>query len=70
MILPNPEKFTRKQDGITLKNAVNWIHLGRAQAKGTADGQAKSHAIITNSTVPPDCVERVISQCGDMTVYQ
>ena len=32
--------------------------------------QTKSHAIITDNTVPPDCLERVISQRGEMTIYQ
>ena len=70
VILRNPEKFTTKQGWKHSQNAVYWIHLGRAQEKGIAFWQTKSHAIITNSTVPPDCIERVISQRGEMTIYQ
>ena len=32
--------------------------------KGIAFWQTKSHVIITDSTVPPDCIERVITQHG------
>ena len=52
------------------ENAVYWIHLGRAQERGIAFWQSKSHAIITNSTTPLDCIERVISQRGEMTVHE
>ena len=36
VILRNPDKLSAKQDRSTLKNAAYWIHLGRAQEKGTA----------------------------------
>ena len=60
----------QNRDGSTLKNAFYCIHLGRAQKNGIAFCHTKSHAINTNSTAPPDCVERVISQRGEMTFYQ
>ena len=44
--------------------------LGEHRRKALRFGKTKSHAIITNSTVPPDCIERVISQRGEMTIYQ
>ena len=34
-------------------------------ARGIAFWQTKSHAIITDGTVPPDCIERVIPQRGN-----
>ena len=44
--------------------------LWKAQVKGIAFWQTKSHAIIAYSTFPQDCIERVISQRGGMTIYQ
>ena len=52
------------------QNVVYWIHLDRAQEKGIAFWQTKSHAFVKNSTVPPDFIERVVSQRGEMTIYQ
>ena len=52
------------------QNAVYWIHRGRAQEKGIAFWQTKSHATVTDSTVPLDCIERVITQHGEMTINQ
>ena len=52
------------------QDAVYWIHVGRAQEKSTAFWQPKLHAIIAYHPFPPDKIERVISQRGDMTIYQ
>ena len=52
------------------QDAVHWIHLARAQEKGITFWQTKSHAIIAHKTVLPDCIERVISQKGETTLYQ
>ena len=60
--LAKPRKVHHKTGWKHCHNAVYWIRLGDAQEKGMAFWRTKSHAIITNSTVPPDCVERVISQ--------
>ena len=68
--LTMPRKFHHKTGWKHSQNAVYWIHLGRAQEKGMACWQTMSHALTTNSTVPPDCIERVISQRGEMTIYQ
>ena len=68
--LTKPRKVHYKTGWKHSQNAAHWIHLGRAQEKGIAFWQTKSHAIITCSTVPPDCIERVISQRGKMTIYQ
>ena len=51
------------------RDAVDWIHLERHRRKAQRFRQAKSHAVIAYSTVPPDSVERVISQLGEMTIY-
>ena len=68
--LTTPSKILFKTDWMHSQNAVYWIHLGRTQQKGKALWQTKAHAPITNSTVPLDCIERVISQRGEMTFYQ
>ena len=43
--------------------------LGEHKRKAQRFWQPKSHAIITNSTVPLDCIERAMSQYGEMTIY-
>ena len=52
------------------QDAVYWIHLGRALEKSITLWQTKSHASSAYSTVPPDCMERVISQHGEVTICQ
>ena len=70
MISRSPEKVHNKTGWKHSRNAVYWIHRVRAQEKGMTFWQTKSHAITTNSTLPTDCLERVISQRGEMTVCQ
>ena len=57
VILRDPEKFTTKQDGSTF-NTSSW--------ESTRD----RHSVLANGTVPPDCIERVTSQHGEVTIYQ
>ena len=52
------------------QNTAYWIRHGSAQEKGIAFWETKLHAIITDNTVPLDCIDRVITQHGEMTVYQ
>ena len=47
-----------------------WIHLARAQEQCITFWQAKSRAIIAHKTVPPESVERVITEKGETTLYQ
>ena len=68
--LSRPRKVDCKTRCKHSQNAVDWIHLRRAQQKGISFWQAKTHVIITNSTLPPDCVERAISHRSEMTIYQ
>ena len=56
--LTKPRKVHFKAGWKHSQNAVDWVRLGKAQEKGISFWQTKSHAIITNSTVPPDCFER------------
>ena len=60
--LTKPRKVHHKIGWKHSQDAMYWIHFGRAQEKGLAFWQTKSHAIIAYSIIPPDCVERVISQ--------
>ena len=47
------------------QDAVFWIRLSRAQDQGLRFWQTQSFAIITYTTVPRDCIDRVTSQNGD-----
>ena len=51
-------------------DAVYWIKLSRAQDQGLRFWQTKSFAIITNTTVPGDCIDRVTSQNGDRVLFE
>ena len=64
-----PRKVHYKPVWNPCQDAVYWIHLGRAQEKGTAFWQSKSHAIFAFSTFPPDCIERDLTT-RRMTIYQ
>ena len=63
------EKFITKQGGNTLKTLFTRLTLGGCKRRQSVL-ETKSHAIISNSTVSPDCDERVISQRGKLTFYQ
>ena len=70
VIWRSPEKFSTQRAGSTLKTLFTGSILGRPKEEGISFWQTKSHATITYSTVPPDCIERVISQRGEKTIYQ
>ena len=66
--LTRPRKVHHKTGWKHSQNAVYSIHLWEsARERHTVFWQTKSHTTITNSTVPPDCIERVISPRGEMT---
>ena len=52
------------------QDAVYWIKLSRAQDEGLRFLQTKSLAIITYTTVPGDCIERVTFQNGDRVIFE
>ena len=68
--LTRPRKVHYKTSQKHSQNDAYWTHLGRAHEKSIAFWQTKLHAITTNSTVSLDCIERVISQRGEMNMYQ
>ena len=46
------------------------IKLSRAQDQGLQFWQTKSSAIMTNATVPGDCIDRVIFHNGDRVLFE
>ena len=70
MIFTRPRKVHRRTGWKHSQNTASWFHLWNAQEKGIAFWQTKLRAIITDSTMPLDCIARVITQHGEMTVYQ
>ena len=62
--------LTRPRKVHCFQYAVRWIHRGRAQEKTKRFVKRNRMQSITNSTMPPECVQREIAQFGDMTIYQ
>ena len=44
--------------------------LSKAQDQGLEFWQTKSFAIMTNATIPGDCIDRVTSQDGDRAIFE
>ena len=70
MITQFLRKYITQLVGNTIKDAVFWITLSRAQDQGVQFWQTESFAIITHDTVPGDCIHRVISQNGDRVLFE
>ena len=47
------------------QDAVYWVNLARAQDKGFQFWQTRSNAIVEHSSVPSDCIYKVISLNGE-----
>ena len=54
----------------TRQDAVYWINLARAQDKGLRFWQSRSHAVIVYSSVPADCIYKVISEKGERIWFE
>ena len=67
---PKPRKVHYKTKWKGNQDAVYWIHFAKAREKCITFWQTKSHAIIAHKTVPPDCIEGVISQKVETSLYQ
>ena len=52
------------------QDAVYLIKLSRAQDQGLRFWKTKSFAIITDTTVLGDCIDRVTSQKGDRVIFE
>ena len=57
-------RWKRKQD------AVYWVRLQRAQDQGLEFWQTKSFAIMTYTTIPGDCIDRVTAQNGERVLFE
>ena len=57
-----PRKVHHHSKWKSRQDAVYWINLARAQDKGLQFWQTRSRAIIVCSSVPADCIDKVISQ--------
>ena len=68
--LSKPRKVQYESKLKTNQDAVYWINLPRAQDKGLRFWQTRSHAIIVCSSVPADCIYKVISQKGERTLFE
>ena len=70
MTCRNQERYTTRVS----RNALTAPSIGsiwpRQRKKDITFWQTKSHAVVAHKTVPPACIERVISQEGETTFYQ
>ena len=60
--LSKPRKVHHHSKWKSRQDAVYWINLARAQEKGLQFWQTRSHAIIVDTSVPADCIYKVVSQ--------
>ena len=60
--MSKPRKVHCKSEWKRAQDVANCIHSDKAQEKDMTFWQTKSLAIIDYTTVPPDCIERVISK--------
>ena len=66
--LSKPRKVHCKSKWKHTQDAVNWIHMAKAQEKGLTFWQTRSHAIFVHDSVPADCIEK-ISENGENTLH-
>ena len=59
-------KSTQSQQVENTQDAVYWINLARAQDKGLRFWKTKSHSLIVYNSVSADCINKVISQKGEL----
>ena len=69
--LSKPRKAHYYSEWTNSQDAVCWISLARAQDKGLRFfWQTRSHAVIVYSSVPADCIYKVISPKGERTLFE
>ena len=61
---PHETKWKRNQD------AVYWVRLKEAQDQGLEFWQTKSLAIMTYTTIPGDCIDRVTAENGERVIFE
>ena len=52
------------------RDAVHWVNLARAQDEGVQCWQTRSNAIVVYSSVPPECIYKVISPGGERVLFE
>ena len=52
------------------QDAAYWINFVRAQDKGLRFWQTRSQAEIVHNSVPTDCIDKVIPQKGERTLFE
>ena len=67
--ISKPRKAHYNTEWKRARDAVYWIHLTRIQEKQNILAK-KNHAVIAHKKVLPDCIERMISQESETTLYQ
>ena len=55
--LSKARKEHYKSKWATIKDAIYWMNLRKAQDKGLKNWQTRSHAMILNDSVPADSIE-------------
>ena len=68
--LSTPRKVHYHRKWKNTQDAENWINLARAQHKGSRFWQTRSHGVIVYSSVPADCIYKVISQKTERTFFE
>ena len=60
--MSQPRYVRYKHVWTVAQEAVYWVDIVRAQRMGLKFYQTKSNAIILHETLPPACIERVVSR--------
>ena len=68
--VPKPRTVHFHSQWKNTQDAVYWINLARAQDKGLRFWQTRSHAVIVYSSVPADCIYKVICQKRERTLFE
>ena len=67
--LSKPRKVHYHSTWKNTQDAACWINFVRAQDKGIRFWQTRSQAEIVHNSVPTDCIDKVISQKGERTLF-
>ena len=68
--LSKPRKVHYHRKWKTSQDGVYWVNVSRAKDKGPQFWQARSHAVIENNSVPAHCINQVMSQKGEGTLFE
>ena len=67
--LTKPRLAAYKQAWKVSQDAVYWVDICRAQRKRLKFFQTRSHAIILHDTLPPICIEKVVSRKTEESLF-